>query len=441
MDNMSDLVANFIMREVCKNQGSLQYSQLCQLVSPIPAISGEMLYGVLTKKSRFIIVDGKDETDTNHSLRPDSVVIAKTALRVCQSVPGNCDSCADLHLCRYFVCGSCRYRDKCKNCHDLDSENNLAALKREGLQNLEQEELFFLLLQNDSYLLPEVCVHYNRGSGQHGACQFKGNCINLHICMQFLLGLCQSETCSRAHKFHLKATKILSGRGLSAENTSNLHKIYRNRLLIISSENNPKKQLGFLSKNPGPVRKMDKNTICLFFLRKKCIYEEKCNCVHSRLPYKWQMLVQEDSGWTDLPNTEEIEKDYCNPEKSTSMGPFIVDFCSMTCGSAKVRRLSTVSSVTKPADFILTTNWLWYWKNDQGQWIQYQHEANGSTPWGQRYVVRFEGMYELSIERSTKCEVRRRPRFVSTQEVKELLERGTERTTSSSAGRGVREAD
>ncbi|KAJ8269828.1 hypothetical protein COCON_G00124350 [Conger conger] len=51
----------------------------------------------------------------------------------------------------------------------------------------------------------------------------------------------------------------------------------------------------------------------------------------------------------------------------------------MMCGSAKVRRLSTVSSVTKPADFILTTNWLWYWRTDQGQWIQYQHEANGGT--------------------------------------------------------------
>lgn len=43
----------------------------------------------------------------------------------------------------------------------------------------------------------------------------------------------------------------------------------------------------------------------------------------------------------------------------------------MTCGKRQVRRLSTVSSVTKPPNFILTTEWLWYWKNEKEKWIEY----------------------------------------------------------------------
>lgn len=43
----------------------------------------------------------------------------------------------------------------------------------------------------------------------------------------------------------------------------------------------------------------------------------------------------------------------------------------MSCGSEKVRRLSTASSVTKPPHFILTTEWIWYWKDEYGLWQEY----------------------------------------------------------------------
>lgn len=450
MADMSVLVSDFITRKLCQNEGCLDYGQLCQMISPICEDPQEMLFDVLTKNSRFVIVEGKEETDAGCSMAPDSLVVPKTSLRLCQSLPGNCYNCGDLHLCRYFVCGFCRYRKKCKNCHDLNSDYNMAVLKREGLQNLEQAELFLLLLQNDSYLLPEVCMHYNRGAGQHGDCRFNGDCTKLHICMQFLLGKCQSNGCRRAHKFDPKATKILSGRGIGPENGNILHRIYRNRYLITSSMKTSKKptteQSCLRSKNTSTVKEADKKTICLFFIRNQCTYEEKCNNVHFHLPYKWQTLVHEDSTWTDLPNIEDIEKDYCNPENDTSTAYFTVDFRTMTCGSAKVRRLSTVSSVTKPADFILTTEWLWYWKNDQGQWTQYQHEDNGKAPCSitsknlevafqddansavmlskgdQHYALSFKGMHELSIELQTKREVRRRPRFLSALEVKKILE-------------------
>ncbi|POI25466.1 hypothetical protein CIB84_010786, partial [Bambusicola thoracicus] len=48
-----------------------------------------------------------------------------------------------------------------------------------------------------------------------------------------------------------------------------------------------------------------------------------------------------------------------------------ISFVDMQSGSKKVRRLSTASSVTKPPHFILTTEWIWYWKDEYGVWREY----------------------------------------------------------------------
>ena len=45
-------------------------------------------------------------------------------------------------------------------------------------------------------------------------------------------------------------------------------------------------------------------------------------------------------------------------------------FDDMTCDLNAARRLSTISSVLQP-NFILTTEWLWYWQDESGNWIQY----------------------------------------------------------------------
>lgn len=43
----------------------------------------------------------------------------------------------------------------------------------------------------------------------------------------------------------------------------------------------------------------------------------------------------------------------------------------MRYGNSPVHRLSTASSVSKPPHFILTTQWVWYWKDDGGKWLEY----------------------------------------------------------------------
>lgn len=54
----------------------------------------------------------------------------------------------------------------------------------------------------------------------------------------------------------------------------------------------------------------------------------------------------------------------------------------MYCGFGKVRRLSTASSVTRPPHFILTTEWIWYWKDEYGVWKEYGKKVSVES-WGE----------------------------------------------------------
>lgn len=88
-------------------------------------------------------------------------------------------------------------------------------------------------------------------------------------------------------------------------------------------------------------------------------------------------------------NMEEIEKAYCNPKNvrfdyatiELVFFPFSISFHKMTCGLQKVRRLSTASSVTKPPHFILTTEWIWYWKDEYDTWQEYGKQVS-MEKWG-----------------------------------------------------------
>lgn len=59
------------------------------------------------------------------------------------------------------------------------------------------------------------------------------------------------------------------------------------------------------------------------------------------------------------------------PFRSASNIKPYIDFKTMSCGGSPVRRLSTASSVLHPPHFILTTQWVWYWKDENGSWLEY----------------------------------------------------------------------
>ncbi|KAG5274031.1 hypothetical protein AALO_G00158410 [Alosa alosa] len=460
---MTTLVAFSITKILCKNLGCLTFRQVDQSLRQSMTVAKEVLFRVLSDESRFSIVQGEEEESSCdlNGIRPDSLIIAKTDLRLCQNL--KCNSCEDLHLCRYFVCGLCRFGAKCKNPHTVDSPANRALLQRAGLSELNKQELCCLLLQNDSYLLPEICGHYNKGNGEHGSCRFKSTCTSLHVCQHFLLGDCKfGADCKRAHTFDANSRKILSGRGLSPENIRHIQLIYKNRLLL--SGHGERRIVKEADKPPPAVRQLsntsvseaDRNEICLYFIRRGCSFKDKCIRVHHRLPYKWQILDKDGVTWTDLSEQEEAERDYCNPASDTSFGPRPMNFLTMTCAGSPVRRLSTASSVTKPPHFILTTEWRWYWLDDQGGWNEYGLESDPKclttitsqtleniylsevedeidfSSAGHRYVLNLKDMYQQNMKHKTRREVRRRPHFISAQELEKKLKSGSTEASSSS---------
>ncbi|KAG7333378.1 hypothetical protein KOW79_003513 [Hemibagrus wyckioides] len=395
---------------------------------------------------------------------PDTLVIAKTHLHVCPDGPDKCKNCEHLQICRYFVCGTCKFGNKCRMSHDVKSTHNTTLLKKAGLQDLKEKELFQLLLQNDLTLLPEVCSHYNKGNGEHGSCKYPTSCTNLHVCQHYLQDNCKfGDSCKRAHKFDTNSMKILK-HGLGEDESNGFLKTYKNRFLISCHAGKPAQRVetvkpAVITKQPnipcaiqpnipsamqpksGTVCEALSEEICLFYIRGGCTFKEKCARVHHRMPYKWQYLQY--GTWKDFSNGEDIERAYCNPANDTSMGSTQVNFEHMTYGGMKVRRLSTVSSVNKPPHFILTTNWIWYWKDEKGKWIEYGcgedlkrmalitsntlEEAYLKDPKetltfrseSHEYKLNFVGMHQQNLKHGTTRYVRRRPKFVSA----ELVER------------------
>uniref|UniRef100_A0A8C8AL72 Poly(ADP-ribose) polymerase family member 12 n=1 Tax=Otus sunia TaxID=257818 RepID=A0A8C8AL72_9STRI len=286
--------------------------------------------------------------------------------------------CEDFSVKLTLHLGFLTCRKECKFIHNYHSDHNLNVLKQYGLEYLSKDELSQLLLQNDPSLLPEVCLHYNKGDGPYGSCTYKKMCTKLHICQYFLRGQCRfGSSCKRSHDLlNSECYEKLERQGMSSDIIEKLPSIYRNMYDIKNGNRNmydTEDRKHSSSRESSTTNDDELEQICLYQLYRSY----KCMRTHFHLPYRWQ--ISDGNTWEDLKNMEEIEKAYCDPSnarfnngvtESGSVLPYIC-FLNMRCGSAKVRRLSTASSVTKPPHFILTTEWIWYWKDEYGLWREY----------------------------------------------------------------------
>ncbi|XP_018424919.1 PREDICTED: poly [ADP-ribose] polymerase 12-like [Nanorana parkeri] len=175
--------------------------------------------------------------------------------------------------------------------------------------------------------------------------------------------------------------------------------------------------------------------ICLTYIWKFCKLGDTCPNMHYYLPYRWQEF--NGSEWADFQNMEDIEMAYSDPNNASYRS---VDFQTMKAGDKQVRRLSTPSSVNQPEEYVLTTEWIWYWKDEFGTWTKcehsntknasssicssdletiYFHNPGGTIPFtaGKRnYIINCQEMRQ----RKTEEEVRRRPIFQNFRKVKML---------------------
>ncbi|KAM8883693.1 protein mono-ADP-ribosyltransferase PARP12b isoform 1-T1 [Synchiropus picturatus] len=369
----------------------------------------------------------------------DCVVVAKTSLRLCRDYSrGQCAAtdCEDLHLCRFFIYGSCRFgkgRKPCRFSHDIQSAHNYRQLRESTLHELQESDLFLLLLQNDPTLLPEICTHYN-----HGDCPFKENCTKVHLCLHYVQGACIfGQKCNRQHEVNEHNGRMLAERGLSSDIINKLPIIYRNHHYLNPVAHSPVN----VSRPTCPTPSDSKVSICLHFLWNHCKFKKNCRFVHFHLPYKWEFF--NGNNWEELQNMVDVEREFSDPNKDQSSGVPTVNFVHMTMDSQPVRRLSTISSVLKP-HHEQTTDWRWYLRVRNENWWEYgepfkQDDEKGTfvsskylekqyqkdkgamvkVVKGQReYMISFNDMYQRNYKYNTRRRIRRRPCFVSREEVK-----------------------
>ncbi|XP_076153333.1 protein mono-ADP-ribosyltransferase PARP12-like [Alosa pseudoharengus] len=309
----------------------------------------------------------------------------------------------------------------------------MKVLSDHQLQKLNREEIRLLLLQNDS---SHVCPRYNLSNGNFGICDDKDNCKSLHICKDSIHGTCNSRGCDRSHDFsEPQPRKTLQTYCVPIKMVESMSSIYQRVMLLKET-------------------KKETNEICRFYVRDHCIHGDKCWRVHFKMPYLWQVKMGET--WTDLPNNEDIEREFCNPSNTTALSERseAVRFDTMTCGPHEVRRLSTASSVVLSSDPFHTTEWFWFWEDEYGKWIRYgstekKHSMSSisSSELEKRYQennkavviitagedeLSFKDMVHKNLRYGTQRPVRRRPKFVSSDDVQ------TARTSySKRRGKGV----
>ncbi|TTD62567.1 Poly [ADP-ribose] polymerase 12 [Bagarius yarrelli] len=422
---MSSLTA-CLLKRICANNGAMLYDEL---ISSRGWDSGS--YG---RSYVDEALEGNDSLVTVF-MNGQKTVIAKTAVKLCRAK--DCSGCRNLHLCKFYLFGDCQYgrgRRGCRFSHDLQSHQNASVLQEHGLNQLDRRELCVLLLQSDPSILPQVCHSYNNGAGVYGRCEDGENCKRLHICEKYLRGPCQ---CPRAHDFYEPhPLKALKDRGVPTDLMNTMKTIYSN-IEVLRKMTKAKS-----SQSSGKVQETSGQKFSRNDSREKA------------------MNANATGGEATRTRREKTEicmyfiKGHCRNAGTTTDHSFIIGFHrlefigglisvvskiyfdTMNRGGEMVRRLSTVSSVIQP-NYILTTEWAWYWQDEYGTWIQYASSGGGHstasitcqdleqkftqdnkaqmefTAGSQTYTISFQDMIQTNKRYGTKRLVRRRPVFVS----------------------------
>ncbi|KFP14074.1 Poly [ADP-ribose] polymerase 12, partial [Egretta garzetta] len=346
------------------------------------------------------------------------------------------DNCNRLHVCRHFLHGECRFF-QCKRSHNL--------LDTHGLRLLETGGIDANTASNIQAIYDYKHVEFNK--------ELK-KARNLHNCKP------REKLLKNPDFIRSKEPKIPSQiAGPTLHMPPSDAEVLVQQCCSLSSHADPNSSVPGQSQHPltAGVKDKDKkdhssakaskdnkedkcDELCVFYVWKYCKHKDKCKFVHYHLPYRWQ--VYNGITWNDLSMMEEIEKAYCDP-KTNSIAHKNINFQTMTCCSSSLRRLSTPSSVTKPA-FVLTTQWIWYWKNDQGQWIEYGEQGEGDSVKSPssdilenlyladpdatisfsaglyHYQLNFKEMIQTNMSFRTRRQVCRRPKFVSSEDVQKI---------------------
>ena len=249
--------------------------------------------------------------------------------------------CSDLHLCPFFIKGTCKFDLKCKRSHNYGDQHTVGVLNHFRLGFLTKDpshsllQKIFKMIVDESELqrtaakrfVPDICKFYNKGT-----CEKRDNCPYLHVCEHFIDGDCKfGEGCKREHDFsdrhNKKVLKQFDMDGISELKVLQRLK-GRERKRTVSGSSDVEKPDKVFPKAVTPVvpvptskgkDEKEKDTeICGFNLRGKCNYGNSCIHHHTELPYLWEFSVHGEK-WesfsSDL-NTM-LEQTYCDVKKGS----------------------------------------------------------------------------------------------------------------------------
>ena len=229
---------------------------------------------------------------------------------------GGCvaNGCIALHLCPFFITGTCKFGFKCKRSHNYGDEHTVSVLNHFRLGFLTKHpshsllQRIFKMIVDESELqraaakrsVPEICKFYSKAT-----CKKGDNCPCLHVCERFIDGDCKfGEGCKREHDFsdphnkkvlkqydmdgisELKVLQRLNGR--ERKRTVSRSSDVENLVTVFPKTAN----LNALVPTTQVKDEKEKDTeICGFNLRGKCNYGNNCIHHHTELPYLWEFSV------------------------------------------------------------------------------------------------------------------------------------------------------
>lgn len=106
---MTSIISKLITKTLCENHGALDFESLNAIIAKSFTVADSVLQSVLFDDDKFAIRGGNQKPVGDTRFSPDSLIVAKTSLRLCQVKNGQCSHCSELHLCKFAVCGECRF--------------------------------------------------------------------------------------------------------------------------------------------------------------------------------------------------------------------------------------------------------------------------------------------------------------------------------------------
>ncbi|XP_018424403.1 PREDICTED: poly [ADP-ribose] polymerase 12-like [Nanorana parkeri] len=414
-----------LMKLLCLHGGRLEKNQLADLLD----LSAKEVEQILQDESLIF---------------PQSfeLVLAQSPLRTCDtylySDEGCKEECPKLHLCTHYLKDQCftKKGHRCKFSHDVFSDHNNAVLEVNELSELNEDEIKVLLFQNDNMLLPQDCTKYVRDTCDQGE-----DCKRLHMCRYFTRGSCYSQICEKSHNL-LDSKIMLKCRWMSQKTIENFQMLCdlkhneRHRIPRGVANNKEAREARLKTRDIGGrrPRKRDDSQDSVGRSRERKKEEGAESIPPPDCKASWELVDRE--------NTRNLPHLYLEVLQA---GSYIsVDFQTMKAGDKQVRRLSTPSSVSQPAEYVLTTKWIWYWKDEFGTWTKYGYpntknvrasicssdletiyfyNPGGTIPFTaekQNYIVNCQEMRQRNLNFKTEKEVRRRPKFQDFKKVKML---------------------